>query len=183
MSKWEWSSSFRAGAAHMTDMSSQTPNRTHSGVPAGGQFAATNHSEPGLTLDHAQQADLYFIATASDVVPADRANAARDAVNSCPVAFEDLTGGGMQETVEERLTDDVKVIKSVNGLGGLAQEERAYFGKFVADRLYEDSVTEEMDKYFAGWQQNRATAAAPDPELAYELNDPKHPQYLNRIDA
>src|ERR1700712_4597105 len=100
----------------MTGMSSPKLNRPRAGTPGGGQFAAPSHSEPHLALHHAYQADLYFTAAAHDVVPADRAGAAREAIRSCPAAFVDLTGDGMQETVEERLTDDSRVITAVDGL-------------------------------------------------------------------
>lgn len=111
---------------------------------------------------------------------ADRAEAGRQAIANCPEAFEDLRGEGDEQLVEFAARDDASVIYALDRIGELTEAELPLLGKYLAEQLVEDAVEAEAAKQLGAYRAARATQVTVDP-LAYELNDPKHPDYLERV--
>lgn len=111
---------------------------------------------------------------------ADRAEAGRQAIATCPEAFEELSGEGDQQLVEYAAKDDAKVLAALDAIGELTAEQQPYLGKFLAEQLVEDAIEAESVKQLGAYRAARRTQISIDP-LAYEENDPKHPGYLDRV--
>lgn len=111
---------------------------------------------------------------------ADRAEAGRQAIATCPEAFEELRGEGDQQLVEYAAKDDAKVLAALNTIGKLAPEQLPYLGKFLAEQLVEDAIEAESVKQLGAYRATRQARTATDP-LSYEETDPKHPGYLDRV--
>lgn len=114
--------------------------------------------------------------------PAERAAAGRQAIADCPEAFEELRGEGDRELVDHAASNDENVNAALDTIGELSAEEAPYLGKFLAEQLVEDAIEAEYRKQLGSYRAARRTAVSEeDMALAYEPNDPKHPDFLNRL--
>ncbi|GAA4034402.1 hypothetical protein GCM10023063_18040 [Arthrobacter methylotrophus] len=116
------------------------------------------------------------------ITPVERAAAGRQAIADCPEAFEELQGEGDRDLVEHAAANDDNVNAALDAIGELTAEEAPYLGKFLAEQLVEDAIKAEARKQFASYRAARRTVTCDeDATLAYEPNDPKHPDFLNRL--
>jgi len=116
------------------------------------------------------------------ISPAERAAAGRQAIADCPEAFEELQGDGDRDLVEFAAANDENVNAALETIGELSAEEAPYLGKFLAEQLVEDAIEAEARKQLASYRAARRTALSDeDTALAYEPNNPKHPDFLDRI--
>lgn len=116
--------------------------------------------------------------------PAERAAIGRQAIADCPEAFENLRGDGDRDLVEFAAADDQKVLAALDAIGELSEDEAPFLGQYLAEQLVEDAVEAEAGKHLRAYRSARLNAApAADQALAYEANDPKHPDFLVRIGA
>lgn len=128
------------------------------------------------------QTDLY--ATALDGTDAEKLTAARTALESCETAFEELQGDGDEDLVRHELSNDDAVLRAVADISDLTDEEAADFGRYLAEKLVENAVEAEAAKQLRSYRAARHLTVVPDDQrLAYEPNDPKHPDFLDRIGA
>jgi hypothetical protein len=119
-------------------------------------------------------------AAPSALTDADRAEAGRKAIADCPEAFEELRGEGDEQLVEFAARDDLKVLAALDTIGDLSEADLPLLGKYLAEQLVEDAIDAEAAKQLGSYRAARAPQITVDP-LAYEANDPKHPDYLERI--
>jgi hypothetical protein len=112
----------------------------------------------------------------SATTDAERAEAGRRAIAECPTAFEELRGEGDEQLVEYAARDDLKVLAALDAIGELSAEELPRLGQFLAEQLVEDAVEAEATKQLGHYRAERRETA--DSRDAYELNDPKHPDFL-----
>lgn len=128
----------------------------------------------------AHMSDMTTTAAAAPTTDADRAEAGRQAIATCPEAFEELSGDGDQQLVEHAAKDDAKVLAALASIGELTAEQQPYLGKFLAEQLVEDAIEAESVKQLGAYRAARQAQVTIDP-LAYDENDPKHPAYLDRV--
>lgn len=130
----------------------------------------------------AHMSDMTTTAAAAPTATTDTAcaEAGRQAIATCPEAFEELRGEGDQQLVEYAAKDDAKVIAALDAIGELTDEQLPYLGKFLAEQLVEDAIEAESVKQLGAYRAARQTRNSIDP-LAYEETDPKHPGYLDRV--
>jgi hypothetical protein len=112
---------------------------------------------------------------------AERAEAGRRAIAECPTAFEELRGEGDELLVEYASRDDLKVLAALDAIGELSAEELPQLGQLLAEQLVEDAIEAEAAKQLGRYRAERREIA--DSRDAYELNDPKHPDFLERLVA
>lgn len=117
--------------------------------------------------------------SAPALTDAARAEAGRQAIANCPYAFEELRDGD-EQLVECAARDDLKVLAALDTIGDLTEDELPHLGKYLAEQLVEDAIEAEAAKQLGAYRAARAMQITIDP-LAYEVNDPKHPDYLDRI--
>ncbi|MET4144145.1 hypothetical protein [Arthrobacter sp. UYCo732] len=115
--------------------------------------------------------------------PAERAAAGRKAIADCPEAFEELQSDGDRELVEHAASKDENILQALEAIGELPADQLPYLGKFLAEQLVEDAIEAETQKQLGAYLVARRPAADEDASLAYEPNDPKHPDFLDRIGA
>jgi hypothetical protein len=121
------------------------------------------------------------VSAPAEITPAERAAAGRQAIADCPEAFDELRGEGDRDLVEFAASNDDNVNAALDTIGELTEEEAPYLGKYLAEQLVEDAIEAEARKQFASYRAARRTAVVQDQDLAYEPNDPKHPDFLNRL--
>lgn len=109
------------------------------------------------------------------IVPDERFAAAREAVATSPHTWEELGGEGVRELIESAIEDEAVLNKALAEVGELEGEQRAYLGKYVAESVNEIIVEAEAS-YWLSAIRGRGQAPVADQELAYERNDPKHPE-------
>lgn len=91
-----------------------------------------------------------------------------------------MTGDGDRDLVEH--ADDASILRALDEIGDLSPEEGPLLGKFLAERLLEDAVEEEARNWVGLYRAQRQSESEPvDQDLAYEVTDPKHPGYLERL--
>lgn len=120
------------------------------------------------------------VAAPTATTDAERAEAGRQAIATCPEAFENLSGEGDQQLVEYAARDDAKVLAALDTIGELTAEQQPYLGQYLAEQLVEDAIEAESVKQLGAYRAARQAQTVIDP-LAYEENDPKHPDYLDRV--
>jgi hypothetical protein len=122
------------------------------------------------------------VSAPAEITPAERAAAGRQAITDCPEAFDELRGEGDRDLVEFAASNDDNVNAALDAIGELSAEEAPYMGKFLAEQLVEDAIEAEASKQLASYRAARRTVVSEeDAALAYEPNDPKHPDFLNRL--
>lgn len=109
--------------------------------------------------------------------PADRAAAGRQAIADCPEAFNELSGEGDRELLDHAASTDANVVAALDAIGAVPQHQSHLLGKFLAEQIVEDAIGAEATKQLGAYRAAKATEIATDPE-AYEVNDPKHPDFL-----
>ncbi|SDQ18601.1 hypothetical protein SAMN04489738_0574 [Pseudarthrobacter chlorophenolicus] len=144
-------------------------------------------ADPVQVSPHAAHMSAMTTSTAAAptvTTPAERAAAGRQAIADCPEAFEELQGEGDRELVEHAASKDENILQALEAIGELSTDEAPYLGKFLAEQLVEDAIEAETQKQLGAYRAARRNAAhAADQALAYEANDPKHPDFLDRIGA
>ncbi|WP_230854573.1 hypothetical protein [Arthrobacter terrae] len=114
--------------------------------------------------------------------PAERASAGRQAITDCPYTFEELQGDGDAELVEHAAACDENVNAALDRIGELGVDEAHLLGKFLAEQLVQNAIDAEYKEQLGAYRAApRTTIPEEDGVLAYELNDPKHPDYLDRL--
>ena len=108
---------------------------------------------------------------------ADRAEAGRQAITSCPEAFDELRGEGDEQLVEFAAKDDAKILAALDAIGELPASDLPLLGKFLAEQLVEDAIEAEYTKQLGGYRAAKAAETVIDP-LSYEVTDRKHPGFL-----
>ena len=116
------------------------------------------------------------------ISPADRAAAARKSISDCPTAFDELKGEGDRELFEHAAASDDNVNAALDAIGELHSDQVHLLGQYLAEQLVEDAIEAEYQKQLGAYRAERRTVvSAEDAALAYELNDPKHPGFLDRL--
>lgn len=116
------------------------------------------------------------------ITPAERAAAGRQAIADCPTAFDELQGEGDRELVDHAAASDDNVIAALDAIGELHTDQTHLLGQYLAEQLVEDAIEAEYRKQLGSYRAaRRTTVSEADAALAYEPNDPKHPDYLNRL--
>lgn len=116
------------------------------------------------------------------ITPAERAAAGRQAIADCPTAFDELQGEGDRELVDHAAASDENVIAALDAIGELHADQTHLLGQYLAEQLVEDAIEAEYRKQLGSYRaERRTTVSEADAALAYEPNDPKHPDYLNRL--
>lgn len=143
--------------------------------------------EPVQVSPHAAHMSAMTTTTAAAptaTTPAERAAAGRQAIADCPEAFEELQGEGDRELVEHAASSDENVLQALDAIGELTADELPYLGKYLAEQLVEDAIEAETQKQLGAYRAARRTMiVTEDNSLAYEPNDPKHPDFLDRVGA
>jgi hypothetical protein len=80
--------------------------------------------------------------------PGARLAAVREAIATSPYTWEELAADGVREWIEESLKDGALVAAAAESLGDLEPVERAYLGKFTAERIYEMLRDAEADFWY-----------------------------------
>jgi len=83
--------------------------------------------------------------------PRERLRAAREAVATSPHTWEDLSGDGVRERIEDSMGDDVLLAGALESLGALESGDRPYFGKFTAERINEILTDAEAAYWYRYW--------------------------------
>jgi len=113
--------------------------------------------------------------------PATRAAAAgRQAIADCPAAFEELRGEGDRELFEHAASNATSVVAALDAIGAVPHYQSHLLGKFLAEQIVEDAIGAEATKQLGAYRAGKATEIVIDP-AAYESNDPKHPDFLDRL--
>lgn len=120
------------------------------------------------------QQELYSLASG----PERSADAARRAVESHGDAYADLSGEADSDIVEAALKDGAKVLRAVEHLGALAEDEQHEFGMLLATQLVEDAIKDEADYWLGKYRAQQPAVDTAGQDDAYERNDPKHPEFL-----
>lgn len=116
------------------------------------------------------------------ITPAERAAAGRQAIADCPTAFENLRGDGDQELVDFAASNDENVNAALDTIGELGEDEAHLLGQYLAEQLVEDAIEAEARKQLSAYRAaQRTSAPVADQRLGYEPNDPKHPDFLDRL--
>lgn len=118
------------------------------------------------------------------IIPDERFAAAREAIATSPFTWEDLDSTeGVRELIEQAIEDEAILNKAIAEVGELAGAERALLGKFVAEAVNEIIVEAEASYWLSSYRGGKRQAVEADQADAYELNDPKHPDYLRVLHA
>lgn len=134
----------------------------------------TTFAAQTATTDPASsQQELFTLASG----PERSADAARQAVESHGDAYADLSGEADNDIVEAALKDDAKVLRAVEHLGALSADEQHEFGMLLATQLVEDAIKDEADHWLGKYRAQPAIDTDGQ-DVAYERNDPKHPEFL-----
>ncbi|HEX9225998.1 MAG TPA: hypothetical protein VF885_05000 [Arthrobacter sp.] len=130
--------------------------------------------QPTATDPASSQQELYSLASG----PARSANAGRQAVENHGDAYADLSGEADSDIVEAALKDDTKVLRAVEHLGALTEDEQHEFGMLLATQLVEDAIKDEADHWLGKYRAQQPAVDTTGQDFAYERNDPKHPEFL-----
>lgn len=131
-------------------------------------------AQPTAVDPGASQQELYSLASGPDGV----AGAGRQAIESHGDAYADLSGEADSDIVEAALKDDAKVLRAVAHLGSLTVDEQNEFGMLLATQLVEDAIQEEADRWLGQYRAQSPRIDTTGADVAYERNDPKHPDFL-----
>lgn len=112
--------------------------------------------------------------------PADRAAAGRQAIIDCPDSFENLQGEGDRDLVQHAASSDERVLAALDAIGDLTAEQTPYLGQYLAEQLVENAIAAEAALQLGAYRAAKS-ASVPDTGLAYDLTDPKHPGFLDRL--
>ncbi|MCU6479013.1 hypothetical protein [Arthrobacter sp. A2-55] len=127
---------------------------------------------------HAQE--QFFILATNPLLPTDvRVQAARDAVSKSEDAFDEAE---MDEAdIRLLLADDQLVLQAATDLQGVEPESHQFFGAFLVGQLAENFHAAEALAWSEIYHRERVAYATSDAWDAYEIDDPKHPDYLERL--
>lgn len=113
---------------------------------------------------------------------ADRAAAGRRAIENCPTAFDDLQGEGDRELVDHAAASDENVNAALDAIGEIHTDQAHLLGQYLAEQLVEDAIEAEYRKQLGTYRsEHRIALTSDDAAAAYEPEDPKHPDFLNRL--
>ena len=118
--------------------------------------------------------------TAALLTAADRAEAGRRAIKDCPFAFDELRGDGDSDLVDYAASIDENVLHALETIGELSGDDAPLLGKFLAEQLVEDALEAEARTQLGAYRAARL-AEADYSDDAYEVTDPKHSRYLERL--
>lgn len=94
--------------------------------------------------------------------------------------MENLRGDGDDELLAYAASDDARVVEALDAIGELPAEDLPSLGRLLAEQLVEDAIEAEAAKQLGAYRAAKAAVTVIDP-AAYEVTDPKHPDFLNRI--
>jgi hypothetical protein len=135
----------------------------------------TTFAPQSVTIDPAaSQKELYTLVTG----PERSADAGRQAIENHGDAYADLAGDMDSDIVEAAMKDNAKVLRAVDRLGKLSEEDQHEFGMLLATQLVEDAIKDEADLWLGQYRAQKPVIDTTEQELAYERNDPKHPEFL-----
>ncbi|MGV0108914.1 hypothetical protein [Arthrobacter sp. CP30] len=159
---------------------SLTQPRTPAGLPTGGQFSAALHAEPAVTLStEDRQRELYLAATGALSV-GNRTAAVREAINARDTGAETFNDGEI-DLLDHLVDDDRALLKALHDNRSLEVGEQGDFGSILATDLIENAHRHEAAQMQAQWRSSPRPSVDVEPDLAYDIRDPKHPGFLDRV--